>query len=123
MSSNNGSLPPPRSAKPGAGNRQSMHNGLGSRESSAVGSGGQQQQQQQQGVPAFNASVVPPTGQGQAYKGSNQGQQQGDVGRVTPQPVQLGEDMTEEDVNQLIKDHKELRTSHQCGALGVPSTC
>lgn len=121
MSSNNGSLPPPRSAKPGAGNRQSMHNGLSSRESAAVGAG--QQQQQQQGVPAFNASVVPPTGQGQAYKGSGQGQQQGDVGRVTPQPVQLGEDMTEEDVNQLIKDHKELRMLHCCYILGVPGTC
>lgn len=104
MSSNNGSLPPPRSVKPGAANRQSIHNGLSSRESSAVGSG-----QQQQGLPAFNASVVPPVGQGQSYKASSQGQQQGDVGRVTPQPVQLGEDMTEEDVNQLIKDHKELR--------------
>jgi len=105
MSSNNGNLPPPRSAKSGGNNRQSVHNGLGSRESSAIGSG----QQQQQSVPAFNASVVPPTGQGQSYKGSSQAQQPGDVGRVTPQPVQLGEDMTEEDVNQLIKDHKELR--------------
>ncbi|KAK0255920.1 hypothetical protein LTS09_009222 [Friedmanniomyces endolithicus] len=108
MSSNNGSLPPPRSAKSGGNNRQSVHNGLGSRESSAIGSG----QQQQQSVPAFNASVVPPTGQGQSYKGSSQAQQPGDVGRVTPQPVQLGEDMTEEDVNQLIKDHKELREKY-----------
>jgi len=104
MSSNNGNLPPPRSAKSGGGNRQSVHNGLSSREISAVGSG-----LQQQGVPAFNSSVVPPTGQGQSYKGSSQAQQPGDVGRVTPQPLQLSEDMTEEDVNQLIKDHKELR--------------
>ncbi|KAK5725972.1 hypothetical protein LTR15_004162 [Elasticomyces elasticus] len=109
MSANNGSLPPPRAAKSGAANRQSMHNGLNTRESSAAGAG-----QQQQGVPAFNASVVPPTGQGQgqSYKGSSQGQQPGDVGRVTPQPVQLGEDMSEEDVNQLIKDHKELREKY-----------
>ncbi|KAK0926325.1 hypothetical protein LTR57_004182 [Friedmanniomyces endolithicus] len=107
MSSNNGNLPPPRSAKSGGGNRQSVHNGLSSREISAVGSG-----LQQQGVPAFNSSVVPPTGQGQSYKGSSQAQQPGDVGRVTPQPLQLSEDMTEEDVNQLIKDHKELREKY-----------
>jgi hypothetical protein len=99
MSSNNGSLPAPRPVK-SANNRQSVHNGLSSRDNGA---------QQQQGVPAFNASVVPPSGQTQAYKGNAQNQQQEGVGRVTPQPVQLGEDMTEEDVNQLIKDHKELR--------------
>jgi hypothetical protein len=100
MSANNGSLPAPRPVK-SANNRQSVHNGLNARDN-----GGQQ------GVPAFNASVVPPSGQGQAYKGNAQNQQQGDVGRVTPQPVQMGEDMTEEDVNQLIKDHKELRMWH-----------
>lgn len=101
--SNNAPLPPGKTARSGGSNRQSVHNGLTSREMSGA---------QQQGVPAFNASVVPPVSHGQAYKG-NQGQQQGDVGRITPQPQQLGEDMSEEDVTQLIKDHKELRESRQ----------
>jgi len=94
MSSNNGSLPTPRPAK-AVSNRQSVHNGLSARDN------------QQQGGGAY---VAPPTS-GQAFKGNHQVQQQGDVGRVTPQPAQLGEDMTEEDVAQLIKDHKELRMS------------
>lgn len=100
MSANNGGLPAPKPLRSGASNRQSVHNGLsaGAREGSSTNSA------QQQTVPAFNASVVPPGGQGQARS-----QQQGDVGRVTPQPAQAGEDMSEEDINQLIKDHKELR--------------
>ena len=61
-----------------------------------------------QGVAAFNASVVSAASQGIPSQGTSQGKS-GDVGRVTPQPVQSSEDMTEEDVNQLIKDHKELR--------------
>lgn len=104
-SSNNGNLPAPKPMRASAGNRQSVHNGLTSRDGSAVAGS------QQQGVPAFNASVVPSAGQSQQYK-SGQGQQQ-DVGRVTPQPMQLGEEMSEDDVNQLIKDHKELRMSSQ----------
>ncbi|KAK5128933.1 hypothetical protein LTR85_000266 [Meristemomyces frigidus] len=101
MSANNGGLPAPKALRTGASNRQSVHNGLSAREGSGITSA------QQQGVPAFNASVVPPGGQGQARS-----QQQGDVGRVTPQPLPLGEDMSEEDVNQLIKDHKELREKY-----------
>lgn len=95
MSSNNGSLPTPRPVK-SANNRQSVHNGLNTRDA------------QQQGVPAYNASVVPPTS-GNQFKS----QPQADVGRGTPQPAQLGEDMTEEDVAQLMKDHKELRVSYR----------
>lgn len=105
MSSNNGgngAAPRPLKAM---SNRQSVHNGLGLRENPAVGSA------LQPGVPAFNASVVPPSGHPSAYKGNGQGQQEGGVGRVLPQPAQMGEGMTEEDVTQLIKDHKELRTS------------
>ncbi|KAH9821990.1 Protein of unknown function (DUF1348) [Teratosphaeria destructans] len=103
MSSNNGGLPAPTAVRTGAGpHRQSVHNGM--RDKTV-----QQQPQQQPGVPAFNPAVVPPSGQSQNYKGS---QQQGDVGRVTPQPVQTSEDMSEEDVNQLLKDHKELREKY-----------
>lgn len=106
MSGNNGGLPAPKAVRSSASNRQSVHNGLSARDAS----------QQQQGVSAYNASVVPSAGQSQAYQ-NQQGQGKGDVGRVTPQPVQLGEDMSEEEVNQLIKDHKELRTSSQLASL------
>lgn len=105
-SSNNGGLPAPRAQRSGNSNRQSMHNGLNSREGSAL-SGAQNGGQQGAGVPAFNASLVPAVGQASSQGTSQKG---GDVGRVTPQPVQSSEDMTEEDVTQLIKDHKELRT-------------
>lgn len=33
----------------------------------------------------------------------------GNIGRATPQPSQSGEEMTPDEVNQLLKDHKELR--------------
>ncbi|KAK5110450.1 hypothetical protein LTR62_005801 [Meristemomyces frigidus] len=92
MSSNNAGLPASRPIKT-TNNRQSVHNGLSTRETS------------QQGY------VAPPTS-GQAFKSNPQAQQQGDVGRGTPQPGQLTEDMTEEDVAQLIKDHKELREKY-----------
>ena len=106
--SNNGSLPAPKAVRAGNANRQSMHNGIGSREGSAL-SAGQNGGQQGGGVPAFSASVVPPAGQAQAQAYPGAQQKSGDIGRVTPQPVQTSEDMTEEDINQLIKDHKELR--------------
>ncbi|KAK4545287.1 hypothetical protein LTR36_003467 [Oleoguttula mirabilis] len=99
MSANNGGLPAPKALRSGASNRQSVHNGLSTREGSSISSA------QQPGVSAFNASIVPPGGQARS-------QQQGDLGRVTPQPLPLGEDMSEEDVNQLIKDHKELREKY-----------
>ncbi len=108
-SANNGSLPGPRAQRSGNSNRQSMHNGLNSREGSALGAG-QNGGQQQQGVPAFNTSVVPAVSQGIPSQAASQGKTAGDVGRVTPQPVQSSADMSEEDVDQLIKDHKELRT-------------
>ena len=65
----------------------------------------------QHGVPAFSASVVPPDGQSGSGK-DGQGQQ-GNVGRATPQPSLGAEEMTEEEVTQLLKDHKELRMSNQ----------
>lgn len=106
-SSNNGNLPAPKASRSGGSNRQSTHNGASSREGSTLG-GGPQTSGQPGGVPAFNASVVPPAGQGQAYP-SNPSQT--DVGRKTPQPLQTSEEMTEEDINQLIKELKELRMS------------
>lgn len=101
MSSNPNNGSALKAARSGNSNRQSVHSGLSA----------------QQGVPAFNAAVVPTSAQQQAYQSAQAQQQQQsqqqpqtkDVGRVTPQPVQTGEDMTDEDINQLIKDHRELR--------------
>lgn len=107
--SNNGAQQLPKATRSANGNnRQSVHNGISSREGSHSTQGGQ--------VPAFNASVVPPT-QSQTFKGNagphTQQQQQSqppqDVGRGTPQPSQLSDEMSDEDIAQLIKDHKELR--------------
>ena len=101
---NNGQLPGPKALRQGnANNRQSVHNGLSTREGSHSTQGGQ--------VPAFNTSIVPPGSQGGPYKGGNAQQPQGEVtrGTGTPQPTQLGDEMSEEDVAQLVKDHKELR--------------
>lgn len=82
----------------GAGNRQSIHNGV---------------TQQGQQHPQFNSAAAPVNVQTQQYR-NDQPQPapppQGDARRGTPQPAQMtGDDMTEEEVAQLIKDHKELR--------------
>lgn len=92
--SNNGVLSSSKSARAATGNRQSVHNGVASRDGSHSAAQ----------MPAFNASVVPPNSQGQPYK-----QQQGDVSRSTPQPLQGNDEMSDEDIAQLVKDHKELR--------------
>lgn len=102
--SNNGTMPAPKAVRAANGNRQSVHAGMMSREGSYAQQGGQ--------MPTYNASVGPPgSSQGQQYK-TTQGQaqqQQGDVGRATPQPQVVGDEMSEEDITQLVKDHKELR--------------
>ena len=90
-----------------SGNRQSVHNALMSREGSNVSS---------QGVPpqtVFNQSTVVPT-LSQASLKSDTSQQQGNIDprRNTPQPLVNGEDMSEDEIGQLIKDHKELRMSN-----------
>ena len=118
-SSNGNSLPAPRAQRSGGSNRQSMHNGVNSREGSTLGAGQQTGGQPGGGVAAFSASVVPSSGQGQTgqtYQGGSNNPPQTtkpDIGRNTPQPPQQSSDeMSEDDVAQLIKDHKELRTSH-----------
>ncbi|KAL2356907.1 hypothetical protein BJ546DRAFT_1112428 [Cryomyces antarcticus] len=67
------------------------------------------QENQGQGVVSFGASVVPANSQGQPYRGSQpQNQTDVDFGRSTPQPTPSNEDMTEDEVAQLVKDHSEL---------------
>ncbi|WPH03468.1 Hypothetical protein R9X50_00634800 [Acrodontium crateriforme] len=102
-SANNGTLPTSKSVRSSTSNRQSVYNGFSQRDSSSLAPG-QPGQQQQPGIPAFNASVVPTTAQTQ-----QRGQ---DMGRSTPQPSQPAEDMSEEEVTQLLKDHKELREKY-----------
>ena len=99
-SASNGSMSAPKAVRPASNNRQSVqNNGPVSRDAAG-------------GVPSFNAAVVPPTTQAPpAYQSSQPMQQQSEVRRATPQPAQTSDDLSEEDVAQLVKDHKELRTS------------
>ncbi|KAI5357685.1 hypothetical protein Slin14017_G116980 [Septoria linicola] len=109
--SNNGAMQP--KVVRNGNNRQSVHNDLRSREGSHSTQGGQA---------AFSTAVVPPGSQGQPYKGSGQQQQQqqqphaqqqqGEVGRATPQPLTIADEMNDDEVTQLVKDHKELREKY-----------
>ncbi|KAI7291639.1 hypothetical protein KC352_g2621, partial [Hortaea werneckii] len=82
---------------------------------------------QQQGTPhaAYStppvASVIPPAGHGRQQQPpppppqQQQTQQQDAHGRNMPQPLQTsagGDEMSEDDVAQLVKDHKELREKY-----------
>jgi hypothetical protein len=98
-SSNNGSMSAPKAVRPASNNRQSVQNN------------GSTQRDPPGGIPSFSAAVVPPTSQAPPSYQSSQPMQQSEVRRATPQPVQSAEDLSEEDVAQLVKDHKELRTS------------
>lgn len=108
--SNNGTLPAPKASRPGNGNRQSVHSGM-SREGSYAQQGGQ--------APPYSAATISQTQQFKNAQGQPQMQQQqqqqlqqqppGEIGRGTPQPQGVGEEMSEDDVAQLVKDHKELR--------------
>lgn len=99
MSSASNGMSAPKVVRPASNNRQSVqNNGPVSRDAG--------------GVPSFNAAVVPPTTQAPpSYQSSQPMQQQSEVRRATPQPTQSSDDLSEEDVAQLVKDHKELRTS------------
>jgi len=98
-SANNGSMSAPKAVRPAGNNRQSVqNNGMAQREASS-------------GIPSFSAAVVPPTTQAPPSYQSSQPIQQSEVRRATPQPVQSADDLSEEDVAQLVKDHKELRKS------------
>ena len=100
-SASNGNMSAPKAVRPATNNRQSVQNN-GPVQRDAAG-----------GVPSFNAAVVPPTTQAPPSYQSSQPmqQQQSEVRRATPQPAQTSDDLSEEDVAQLVKDHKELRTS------------
>ncbi|KAI7217504.1 hypothetical protein KC333_g4193 [Hortaea werneckii] len=115
MTSSNGNIPASKALRSGGSNRQSVHNGLSSREAPTA---------QQQGTPhaAYStppvASVIPPAGHGRQQQPpppQQQTQQQDAPGRNMPQPLQTGaggDEMSEDDVAQLVKDHKELREKY-----------
>jgi len=96
-SGHNGSISAPKAARAAGNNRQSLQ------------SNGLPQRDNQGGLQSYNATVVPPTAQAQPSYQSSQPIQQADVRRATPQPVQSSEDLSDEDIAQLVKDHKELR--------------
>ena len=86
-----------KASRPASNNRQSVqNNGMAQREASS-------------GLSGFSAAVVPPTNQAPPSYPSAQPIQQSEARRATPQPVQSADDLSEEDVAQLVKDHKELR--------------
>ncbi|WPA99686.1 uncharacterized protein RHO25_004304 [Cercospora beticola] len=106
--SNNGSMTQTKSVR--NGNRQSVHD-MRPREGSHSTQAGQ--------MAAFSAAVVPPGSQGQPYKGNGgqpqqvpPQQQQPEVGRATPQPLAVADEMNDDEVSQLVKDHKELREKY-----------
>lgn len=96
-SANNGNVSAPKAVRPAGNNRQSLqNNGMAQRDASS-------------GIQSFSAAVVPPTSQAPPSYQSTQPAQQSDVRRPTPQPTQSPDELSEEDIAQLVKDHKELR--------------
>jgi hypothetical protein len=64
------------------------------------------------GLATFDANVVPTASQGQPYRAEKQGQQASDMGRATPPPRASASEMTEEEVEKMIKEHEVLRKYH-----------
>ncbi|KAF2873978.1 hypothetical protein BDV95DRAFT_604195 [Massariosphaeria phaeospora] len=92
--------------------------GAPSRESSLLQQPPAQGQAQPQppvspGIPTFGANVVPTASQGQPFRGDKPQQGQGgNTGRETP-PPRTATDMSDEDVDKLVKDHEVLREKYQ----------
>lgn len=113
---NNGNLQAPKNSRIGGPNRQSVHSGMNSRDASQPHSN-----QPTSGVSNFSAPNALSSGQTQNYQNTSQ-QPHNDIGRKTPQPLQTSEDMTDEEINQLVKDHRELRMFPSLAGLNVPRT-
>ncbi|KAF1942930.1 hypothetical protein EJ02DRAFT_421727 [Clathrospora elynae] len=68
------------------------------------------------GLATFDANVVPTASQGQPYRGEKQGQQGqqlSDMGQATPPPRSSATDMTEEELEKMMKEHEVLREKYQ----------
>jgi hypothetical protein len=63
------------------------------------------------GLAVFDANVVPTASQGQPYRGEKgqPGQQGGDTGRATPPPRSSATEMSEEEIEKMMKEHEVLR--------------
>ena len=60
------------------------------------------------GVATFGANVVPTASQGQPYRGDKQS---GETGRATPPPRSAVSELSEEDLEKMMKEHEVLRKS------------
>lgn len=58
------------------------------------------------GVATFGANVVPTASQGQPYRGDKQS---GETGRATPEPRSAPKDLSEDDIEKMMKEHEVLR--------------
>ncbi|KAL9095017.1 MAG: hypothetical protein Q9165_002619 [Trypethelium subeluteriae] len=66
------------------------------------------------GMAPFGVNIVPPASQGQPYKGGHTPGLSESHGRTSPQPS-MGNDgaaMSEDEISQLTRDHKELREKY-----------
>lgn len=99
VSNDNTSNSPPQSR--GYTTRQSLHNNGAGMNSNPVG-------------PNTLTSPLPTAPAAQQQQSTSSAQTK-DLGRSTPQ-MSSTEDMTDEDINQLINDHKELRKLHHLTA-------
>jgi hypothetical protein len=65
------------------------------------------------GLATFDANVVPTASQGQPYRGEKgqqaQQTQSGEMGRATPPPRSSATDMTDEEIEKMMKEHDVLR--------------
>ncbi|KAF3043546.1 hypothetical protein E8E11_005248 [Didymella keratinophila] len=62
------------------------------------------------GVATFGANVVPTASQGQPYRGDKQS---GETGRGTPPPRSAASELSEEEIEKMMKDHEVLREKYQ----------
>jgi len=87
-----------------------MHNGA------AGGSPGSQQQSQPQAPQALQSHPPLPT----QYTATERESSRSNVGRVTPQPQTMDEDVSSDQLAQLVKDHRELsRNALDCPELSM----
>ncbi|KAF2461977.1 hypothetical protein BDY21DRAFT_277981, partial [Lineolata rhizophorae] len=63
------------------------------------------------GMQTFGANVVPQGAQGQPYR--TVAQQDSEMGRATPPPTRPANDYSEDDINNMLKDHQTLREKYQ----------
>jgi hypothetical protein len=65
------------------------------------------------GLATFDANVVPTASQGQPYRGEKgqqaQQTQSGEMGRATPPPRSSATDMSDEEIEKMMKEHEVLR--------------